>query len=87
MNKPYIKYKVAVWQQAHFKKDTDIEKLKQSCIDSTDIDYIIGSNDNDFVECDTLFDTVEPLTVKENNNQSTIELYDGDKLIWDNTQQ
>jgi len=74
----YLDYKCTVWRRIHIpddKNDKDyiLEKLKQGAEPLfTDAEY------------ETLYDTSEDMTVEENGGSSTIELFDGDELLFKN---
>jgi hypothetical protein len=81
--KKYIDYKVTIWCRLSFNDDIDmteiIEKLKQNTLPS-ELSYEFL----DSVEYGNLVDTEELMSVQENDGQSTIEVYEGEKMIWDN---
>jgi len=74
----HIDYKCTVWRRIHIPDDKNdkgyiLEKLKKGTEPLlTDAEY------------ETLYDTSEELTVKENGGSSTIELFDEDELIFKN---
>ena len=74
----YLDYKCTIWRRIHIpdsKNDKEyiLEKLKQGAEPLfTDAEY------------ETLYDTSEDMTVEENGGCSTIELFDGDELLFKN---
>ena len=74
----YLDYKCTVWRRIHIPDDKNdkgyiLEKLKQGAEPLfTDAEY------------ETLYDTSEDMTVEENGGSSTIELFDGDELLFKN---
>lgn len=81
----YLDGKYTVWQRTYFSVEAEtIEeanlKIKQ-IVDEDDI-----YDETHFVENEILFDTLEIMSVDENDGQTTQELFNsGDEMIWDNT--
>jgi hypothetical protein len=83
MSDKWVDFKVTVWCRAHLHKDVEIkdvvELLKQ------------GKGSNDLFEeemardWESITETEEPLSVEENQGNCTVEVYEDDVLIWDNT--
>ncbi len=74
----YLDYKCTVWRRIHIPDDKNdkeyiLYKLKQGAEPLfTDAEY------------ETLYDTSEDMTVDENGGSSTIELFNGDELLFKN---
>lgn len=81
----YIDIKVTVWNRLQFKDEADMKKVLGLIIDRG-LDDVIDE-ELGFVECLTLYDTEEKITVAANGGNSTVEVYEGDQLIWENAKQ
>jgi hypothetical protein len=79
----YVDIKVTIWQRVHFEESADMNKVVETII-TDGIDYIYDENDLGFCHSETLYDTEEQLTVAENGNQATVEVYGNNELIWQN---
>lgn len=80
--KNYVDIKTTIWQRAWFKNDTNMNEI----VDLLNNSYTSDIYDNSgFVENEILFDTEEILHPIDNNGNSTIEVFENDKLIWGNT--
>jgi hypothetical protein len=81
----YLDGKYTVWQRTYFSVEAETSeeaesKIKQ-IVDEDDI-----YDETHFVENEILFDTLEIMSVDENDGQTTQELFNsGDEMIWDNT--
>jgi hypothetical protein len=87
MNEHYLDYKATVWFRIPIKSKEYLEKVKNmiesgdspsDLYNDLDIEHEIG-------ECEVLFETEEFINPEENQNQSTIEIYEDGKLIWRNS--
>ena len=77
----YVDTKCTTWYRTNFEIEANsLEEAKQKAIEFVKEDEH-GEIPWEQVDC-----TIEPMSVEENDNQSTEELYDinGD-MIWDNT--
>lgn len=77
----YIDTKVTDWYRTNFEIEANsLEEAKQKAIEFVKEDEH-GEIPWEQVDC-----TIEPMSVEENDGQSTEELYDNDgNVIWDNT--
>jgi hypothetical protein len=91
--KKYIDFKITMWCRMYLEDDADlneiIKKIETGITPIELFDPEFGYNSDDY-----LYDTEEYLTPVENNNQATIEIYEGitdgimndtHKMIWDNS--
>lgn len=85
MNK-YIDVKITIWQRLHFNDDTNMQDLIQKLKENTspfDLCY-----ESEFEELEYLSETDEYLYPNQNDNQPTVEVYEGNELfqecIWTN---
>ena len=82
----YVDYKVTVWKRVHFNEDTNPKKVIQ-VIEENGLDDVFDE-ELGFVEQETLYETEEEITPEENEDYSTIEVYENsnpiDDLIWSN---
>lgn len=83
----YLDYKATIWFRIPLdSKETIkavIKKLEQGFLppelyDDPDIYPELG-------QCEPLYDVEESMHPTENGGQSTVEIYDGEELIWDNS--
>jgi hypothetical protein len=77
----HVDYKVTIWRREEFDDDEItadelIEEIKNH-----------GFCEKGFVENDILYETEEQITPLENGNNPTIEIFSGNKLLWDNNEQ
>ncbi len=80
--KNYIDVKVTVWNRLHFSEQSDMQGIAD-LIKEDGQDEVIDDKLG-FIESETLYDTEEKLTLAENGNQATIEVYADSKEIWTN---
>lgn len=77
----HVDYKVTTWYKASFDDKVDmqevIEVIKKEGIGN--IMDMEGLHDNE-----EIYEVEEFMSVEENEGFSTVEVYDNDKLIWDN---
>ena len=81
----YIDVKYTVWGRYHLDEDTDLQPIIKMLEETENIDSICDLDG--FIEYESMVETEEFIIVKENNNQPTIEVYDGENFqdcIWDN---
>lgn len=82
----YVDMKQTIWERIYFdddvvNKDEIIEMLNSPMNFPSDI----INEDFGFYDSEMLYDTIEYVTIEENNGGSTIEIYDSnDDLIWSN---
>ena len=74
----HLDFKVTTWKRLHLSDDSNINKIISEL--NTYTPYEIESE-----ECENLYDTEQFMSVNENDGCSTIEIYENDKLIWDNS--
>lgn len=77
----YIDYKVEIWCRAFFTDIADMQKVSEIAKENLES---IFDEDLGFIEVDYIFETENYLSPEENDNQSTIEVYEEDKEIWNN---
>jgi hypothetical protein len=80
----YLDTKVTTWYRTPFEiESTTLEEAKQKAIEFVEND---GQADISWEHID---DTIQGMSVEENDGESTEELYSDDdgKMIWDNTKQ
>lgn len=79
----YIDIKITAWQRLHFKENTDMkalaEILNQTCLDE------VLTTEMGFVYCESLEDTESLMLPEQNDNKSTIEIFDNEDVLWDNS--
>lgn len=82
----YVDYKITTWRRAHFKDDSDLEKIKEALEDFNSGD--IFDEDIGFIEDEFLSETEEDMPVDENGGYATIELHEktavADTIIYKN---
>ena len=77
----YIDYKVEIWCRAFFTDIADMQKVTEIAKENLES---IFDEDLGFIENISLLETEYYLSPEENDNQSTIEVYEEDKEIWNN---
>lgn len=87
MANKYVDFKTVVWNRAHFNDDADMEKVKEllekgaSSNDICDLENGLGFTG----EWETLLDSEMQLTPEQNEGIQTIEVFEDDEAIWDNS--
>ena len=82
--KKYIDYKVETWMRAEFNEEVDLQEVIQK-IENGLIPPDFGNEYDIFYN--QLTETEEFITPEENDNQSTIEVYEGmefQECVWEN---
>lgn len=82
----YVDFKVTTWYRVKIDKSISrhVEYItKIGKINNLDYFYQFFNEDDFTVE--EIEGVSEQMTTSENGGYSTIELYDGEKLLWDNT--
>ena len=74
----YLDFKVTAWKRLYLKDDCDLNKIISDLYAKTP--YEIES-----ISCENLEYSDEFMSVNENDGCSTIEIFEDDKLIWDNS--
>jgi len=82
--KRYVDIKVLVWKRIYIPNNMIVSEVVSEIKKTGDIFDWYNANADELPPVETLCDTEEMLTVKENDGQNTIEIYDDDKLIWQN---
>ena len=77
----YVDYKVEIWRRAFFSENADMKKVSEVAKENLES---IFDEDLGFTEDYYLFVTEYYVPPEENDNQSTIEVYEEDKEIWNN---
>jgi hypothetical protein len=80
MSKKYVDRKITVWERFHFDDETSLGVVIQTI--EGKFEEIVELNG--FITSETLYETGEEMSVSENGECHTIEVYDGDQCIWDN---
>lgn len=84
-----FKFKTTIWEDV--KTDNSIDEnrilaaLKEGKVTCAEDIYQLKTVDQLLLSCETIDNTSEQMSVEENDNQPTIEVYENGKLIWDNT--
>lgn len=81
--KNYIDEKVTVWKRYHFTDNSNMQKLADQIKTTQDV-YDVLEEEHGFCTCETLDETEIFIPVEGNDGQSTIEVYQDDKEIWNN---
>ena len=81
MTNNYVDYKVEIWRRAVFSENADMKKVSEVAKENLED---IFDEDLGFIEDDYIFETEYYVSPEENDNQSTIEVYEEDKEIWNN---
>lgn len=69
----YVDIKVSIWKRLYFTNTADTDKIIKSIKTDDVYDEELG-----FLECEFLYETEEELSIKENNGNPTIEVFDED---------
>lgn len=91
--KHYLDYKATVWFRVPINSKEDLELVKNKLVNGETPLYLYHDENLEVGQCEPLYDTEEFILPIENDNQSTIELYEIQKIdnctqpimIWDNT--
>ena len=79
-------FKVTAWERVTVSDNDEarvFEAIKSGEI-TTANDIFCFLDDTDETYCDLIHETAEPINLTENDNQSTIEVLDGEMTIWTN---
>lgn len=79
----HIDYKCTIWVKLSFDDNTDLENIQKK-LEEGYLPQELCDEDLGFIESEFLFDTEEFISFDENNKQSTIEIYEDRKIIWEN---
>jgi hypothetical protein len=82
MARKYCDFKVTVWCRAHL-DDVDLNQIIEAFKNGEGSNYLF--NEELAYDWETLVDTELPIRVEDNNGDSTIEVYEDDKQIWNNS--
>ena len=77
----YVDYKVEIWRRAFFSENADMKKVSEVAKENLED---IFDEDLGFIEDVYISETEYYVSPEENDNQSTIEVYEEDKEIWNN---
>jgi hypothetical protein len=91
--KHYLDYKATVWFRIPINSKEDVELVKNKLFNGKTPSDLYNDEILEVGQCELLYDTEEFMLPVENDNQSTIELYEIQKIdnctqpimIWDNT--
>lgn len=78
----YVDAKISVWNRLEFDDDIDMNDVL-SVIREKGIPTIYEKFG--VIVCKTLYETEQLLTLQQNAGKATIEVYEKDKLKWDNS--
>lgn len=85
----YYDSKATIWERSYFtivanNKEEALNQIKQNCNTPQEVSHFI--HNADVYENETLYDTMEIMSVEANGGSPTIEIYDGysDCLIAEN---
>lgn len=79
----YVDIKVTVWQRLYFDEETNMQDIIKVIKDEGPIN--VANEEIGFIKMETLDETEDVMTVEENEDNPTVEVYDEDELIWDNS--
>lgn len=79
----YIDVKVTTWERYYLKEDENLDRVVQ-ILKKFNSDLNILSLTTEFSETKCLLELNEYMTLEENNDNATVEVYENEKLIWDN---
>ena len=89
----YLDYKATVWFRIPINSKEDLELVKTKLANGEAPSDLYNDENLEVGQCEPLYDTEEFMLPVENDNQSTIELFEFQKIdnctqpimIWDNT--
>lgn len=81
MNK-YLDYKVTTWIRVKFPDDVDLQQVIK---DIEEGELPPNFKIDETLDFEQMLETEEFMHPVENDGQSTIEIYENDKCIWDNS--
>jgi hypothetical protein len=79
----YVDVKITVWERYHFNETSQLNKVIEELEKTSDIDDILDPNLG-YSHMELISDTRESLSVEDNQDNPTIEVYMDDSVIWDN---
>ena len=79
----YIDYKITIWKRLHFSDDANMNNIVDTLKETNDLDNVID-DDLGFKESEILYDTENEIAVKDNDYNTTVEVYSNHSLIWEN---
>lgn len=82
MSKFYLDEKVTLWQRSYFATEDDMKTAISMLKEEKSVSDICMTID--FVETKELLETMESMTVRENNFEPTIEVFKGEKRVFSN---
>lgn len=81
----YIDQKVTIWMRCHFTDDANMDNVVSYLKNGATVNEVCEGTIG-FRECEVLYDTEGQLTIEQNDGDQTIEVYEGDKVIWQNNE-
>lgn len=79
----YIDYKCVIWYRSHLEDDVDNKKIIKLLKKRQDI-----TNEKGLITQEPIYETVEDLSLEDNDGLSTIEFHDDnngiDSIVWQN---
>lgn len=85
--KKYIDYKHTFWSRIYFSDDTNMKTIANKIEKEHLVPSELCDEDLGFIEWENILETEEFIEPTENDNQPTIEIYEGEEFpecIWDN---
>lgn len=82
MTKYRVQQKVTIWNEYIFEcEDVQLEQIKADAINNGSV---FADEELGFIEKRPLLESETAIAIVDNNNDPTIEIYDGSNLIFDN---
>jgi hypothetical protein len=75
----YVDFKITIWERV-FIDDESVDEIAKKIKDGTinSSDDLINEFESITFDSDVMYETAEQITLEENDNQSTIELYNSE---------
>lgn len=81
----YIDVKVEVWQRLHYHDNADMKKIVRKLKETGNANDVCG-DEWGYDQCEYMYETESQIEVSEDKPDQTIEVYEGDKVIWQNNE-
>lgn len=81
----FVDYKCTVWGRLHFNESTDMSKVIEKLKEGYQPSELCDIPELKFESFNYIDETEESLSIIENENMPTIEIYEDDNLLWDNS--
>lgn len=76
----YVDVKVTAWERLYFDDKASVDEVIKEA--KSGIDYLFDSDK--FLSSELLYDSIEYINIEENDNQSTIEIFNNNSSVWNN---